>query len=230
MKNQKGFTLVEMAIVLVIIGLLLGGVLKGQELIESSRIKNAANDINGTIAAYNGYVDRFRAVPGDDNGGTAGTTSAPAGGMNRGTAWSAAAAGDANGQLSTDSPFATSGENNQFWVHTRAAGFISGSPTVTGAAALPTNAFSGLIGVTAQALGGTAVIPAGSPKVCLSNVPGKAARSLDVAMDDGNALTGIMRGYVAAADATGPTSETPPNATTANAYNDDNVFTVCRTM
>ncbi|OYY22119.1 MAG: prepilin-type cleavage/methylation domain-containing protein, partial [Thiotrichales bacterium 35-46-9] len=40
MKQQKGFTLVEMAIVLVIIGLLLGGVLKGQELIDNSRIKN----------------------------------------------------------------------------------------------------------------------------------------------------------------------------------------------
>lgn len=227
MKNQKGFTLVEMAIVLVIIGLLLGGVLKGQELIESSRIKNAANDINGVIAAYNGYVDRFRAVPGDDNGGVAtGNT----GLTDRGTAWTAAVAGNANGQLVDATPFGSDGENLQFWVHTRAAGFVAGSPATTGAAALPNNAFSGLIGVTSSALGGTTVIPAGTAKVCLSNVPGKAARSLDVAMDDGNALTGIMRGYVAAAGATGPTSETPPNATTANAYNDDNVFTVCRTM
>lgn len=220
MKQQKGFTLVEMAIVLVIIGLLLGGVLKGQELIESSRIKNAANDINGVIAAYNGYVDRFRAVPGDDNGGTAGTTSAPAGGLNRGTSWSAAVAGDANGQLAATTPFATEGENLQFWVHTRAAGFISGSPTLTGDAARPTNAFSGLIGVTAQAIGGTVAIPAGSPKVCLSNVPGKAARSLDVSMDDGNALTGVMRGFTGAV----------PDTTTANAYNDDSVYVICRTM
>ena len=42
--NQSGFTLVEIAIVLVIIGLLLGGVLKGQELINSAKVKNLAND------------------------------------------------------------------------------------------------------------------------------------------------------------------------------------------
>ena len=41
MRNkQSGFTLVEIAIVLVIIGLLLGGVLKGQELINSAKVKN----------------------------------------------------------------------------------------------------------------------------------------------------------------------------------------------
>ena len=44
MKNkQGGFTLVEIAIVLVIIGLLLGGVLKGQELINSAKVKNMAS-------------------------------------------------------------------------------------------------------------------------------------------------------------------------------------------
>ena len=40
-KQQSGFTLVEIAIVLVIIGLLLGGVLKGQELINSAKVKPA---------------------------------------------------------------------------------------------------------------------------------------------------------------------------------------------
>ncbi len=43
--QQSGFTLVEIAIVLVIIGLLLGGILKGQELINSAKVKNLANDI-----------------------------------------------------------------------------------------------------------------------------------------------------------------------------------------
>ena len=63
-KAQSGFTLVEIAIVLVIIGLLLGGVLKGQELIENGRVKNAANDMNGLVAAYNSYLDRYRKLPG----------------------------------------------------------------------------------------------------------------------------------------------------------------------
>ena len=66
--RQKGFTLVEIAIVLVIIGLLLGGILKGQEMIVQAKIKNAMADFSGISAAYHGYQDRYRALPGDDNG------------------------------------------------------------------------------------------------------------------------------------------------------------------
>src|SRR5512135_3231819 len=64
--KQKGFTLVEIAIVLVIIGLLLGGILKGQEMITQAKIKNVVNDFNGITAAVNSYKDRYRALPGDD--------------------------------------------------------------------------------------------------------------------------------------------------------------------
>ena len=63
--RQQGFTLVEIAIVLVIIGLLLGGILKGQELITSARVRNIADQNSGVQAAYYGFVDRFRQVPGD---------------------------------------------------------------------------------------------------------------------------------------------------------------------
>src|SRR5215510_7018073 len=66
--RQAGFTLVEIAIVLVIIGLLLGGILKGQEMITQARIKNIVNDFNGITAAYFSYQDRYRAIPGDDRG------------------------------------------------------------------------------------------------------------------------------------------------------------------
>ncbi len=76
-RAQSGFTLVEIAIVLVIIGLLLGGVLKGQELIENGRVKNAAADMNGISAAYNSYLDRYRRLPGDDGPNLAALT-APA--------------------------------------------------------------------------------------------------------------------------------------------------------
>src|SRR4249919_3452420 len=65
-RKQAGFTLVEIAIVLVIIGLLLGGILKGQEMITQARIKNVVNDFNGITAAYFSYMDRYKAVPGDD--------------------------------------------------------------------------------------------------------------------------------------------------------------------
>jgi len=65
--KQSGFTLIEIAIVLVIIGLLLGGVLKGQELITQAKIRNVANDLNGMSAAVYGYQDRYKKFPGDDN-------------------------------------------------------------------------------------------------------------------------------------------------------------------
>src|SRR5665647_3444069 len=64
--RQSGFTLVEIAIVLVIIGLLLGGILKGQEMITQAKIKNVINDMNGITAAFNSYQDRYKALPGDD--------------------------------------------------------------------------------------------------------------------------------------------------------------------
>src|ERR1043166_9992461 len=61
MRKQNGFTLIEIAIVLVIIGLLLGGVLKGQELITSARVRNLISQQDGIKAAFFGFQDRFRA-------------------------------------------------------------------------------------------------------------------------------------------------------------------------
>ena len=74
-QNQKGFTLVEIAIVLVIIGLLLGGVLKGQELIENSKVKSVTQDFDNIAAAYWAYRDRTGNSAGDADGdGTFSTT------------------------------------------------------------------------------------------------------------------------------------------------------------
>jgi len=70
MKKTQGFTLVEIAIVLVIIGLLLGGILKGQEMITQAKIKNVIADMSGVSAAMYGYQDRYRALPGDDKNAT----------------------------------------------------------------------------------------------------------------------------------------------------------------
>src|ERR1700694_5822012 len=64
--QQSGFTLVEIAIVLVIIGLLLGGILKGQELINSAKVKNLANDFRVIPTYIYGFQDKYKALPGDD--------------------------------------------------------------------------------------------------------------------------------------------------------------------
>ncbi len=69
LKNKKGFTLVELAIVLVIIGLLLAAILKGQDLMRSARIKKYYNQfIKGWEIAYLQYQDRTGKVLGDING------------------------------------------------------------------------------------------------------------------------------------------------------------------
>ena len=70
-QRQSGFTLVEIAIVLVIIGLLLGGIIQGQQLINSARVKNLAETNSGVQAAYFGFIDRYRQIPGDMDNTTA---------------------------------------------------------------------------------------------------------------------------------------------------------------
>ncbi len=69
-KKQKGFTLVEIAIVLVIVGLLIGGVMKGQEMINNTKLKRIQTDNAGIAAVMLFYRDRYMQIPGDDGGRT----------------------------------------------------------------------------------------------------------------------------------------------------------------
>jgi len=63
--RQRGFTLVEIAIVLIIIGLILGGVFKGQALIDSARVRSLTSDVTGIRAAWYSFQERYRSIPGD---------------------------------------------------------------------------------------------------------------------------------------------------------------------
>lgn len=209
---QSGFTLVEIAIVLVIIGLLLGGVLKGQELIENGRVKNAANDMNGIVAAYNSYLDRYRKLPGDD--GPVATLTA------RGGSWAGVTAGGNNGILTINAAqtFTGGGEGDEFFRHLRAAGFITGNPADVGVNALPVNAWGGRVGVTATDLVQGRL--AARQLVCLGNVPGKAAAALDVQLDDGRPDNGSLRATLGA-------NNVVPGAAAAT-YSEDQTYTICR--
>jgi prepilin-type N-terminal cleavage/methylation domain-containing protein len=64
-RRQGGFTLVEIAIVLMIVGLLIGGILRGQELIQSARVRNIIDQKSAIQTAYIGFLDRYRMLPGD---------------------------------------------------------------------------------------------------------------------------------------------------------------------
>lgn len=65
--SEKGFTLVELAIVLVIIGVLIGGVIKGQGMIEGARGKKVVTDATVLINAQYRYYERMGRYAGDDN-------------------------------------------------------------------------------------------------------------------------------------------------------------------
>lgn len=64
-QSQAGFSLVELSIVLVVIGLIIGGILKGQDLIESARLKSVLAQVNEYRVATTLFVERYDALPGD---------------------------------------------------------------------------------------------------------------------------------------------------------------------
>lgn len=64
-KSEKGFTLVELAIVMIIIGLLIGGVLQGQQLIQSAQITNAVSQLRSLDVAFQSFRDAYNGLPGD---------------------------------------------------------------------------------------------------------------------------------------------------------------------
>ncbi len=176
-KSQSGFTLVEIAIVLVIIGLLLGGVLKGQELITQAKIKNVANDLNGLTSAVYSYQDRYKRFPGDDSG------------AKRWPLLSSATVGDGDNVVSgaynsTDDK----DESRLFWAGLRLAGFVAGAvDSIAAAATQPVNAAGGITGVQTGALGLVGLL------ICTDGLPTKIAQSIDSQFDDGSAKTGSVR-------------------------------------
>lgn len=63
--TESGFTLVELAIVMIIIGLLIGGILKGQELITNARVSATVAQIKAVESGISGFRDKYAALPGD---------------------------------------------------------------------------------------------------------------------------------------------------------------------
>ena len=226
MKKAQGFTLVEIAIVLVIIGLLLGGILKGQEMITQAKIKNVIADFSGVSAAYHGYVDRYKQIPGDDP--CAGTTNSAISASTCGTTtgrWTGASHGDGNGVVAGKYNSTTNtDESRLWWDHLRRAGFVSGVGDQQ-----PFNALSGQLGVqTGDSAGGAALGGFSGIIICSANLPDKVAIASDTAMDDGVPNSGTVRALTQTAP--NPDVVNATAAATAYAETGTNVYTLCRSL
>ncbi|ENO89216.1 prepilin-type N-terminal cleavage/methylation domain-containing protein [Thauera linaloolentis] len=209
--RQQGFTLVEIAIVLLIVGLLLGGVLKGQELIDSAKVKNLAQDFRTLPTLVHAYQDRFRALPGDD--ARARLHLCPDSGECTGQ-------GDGNGVIDGNWDDAADSESFRFWQHVRLADLATGSSDTDNAGYLPRNAVGGRLGVQR---GGNLLGIRGAILSCSGGIPGKLVRQLDLALDDGDPAAGSMR---AGSDSGGSLII----VSTDNPLDDNASYTVCASL
>jgi prepilin-type N-terminal cleavage/methylation domain-containing protein len=130
--SQAGFTLVELAIVMIIIGLLIAGVLKGQELIANARVTATVAQIKGIDAATSTFKDTYAALPGDM---TAPTTRLP-----NCLAAPCGVAGNGDGKLATTPGAAPGPESTAFFPQLSAADLLTGiSPNAVGGTAFGVN-------------------------------------------------------------------------------------------
>jgi prepilin-type N-terminal cleavage/methylation domain-containing protein len=181
---QQGLTLVEIAVVLAIIGLLIGSVLKGQQMITNAKVAKVESDFKGISAAILAYQDRYGVLPGDD---PAASTRFPGN-------WAAADNGNGNGAIGG----AWNGTNNaqesrKIWKHLRGAGFLKGPVDDTAASyQQPAHSFKGLIGFEQGLynLSGHVIV--------FGTLKGDVAQVLEARGDDGNPSKGSLQGNAAA--------------------------------
>lgn len=217
---QRGFTLVEIATTLVIIGLLIGGALAGMEIVENARVVSTIKQVRSYDAATLAFQNTYGALPGDIKQPTRipGCTTSPC-----------TLAGDGNKFIGDTRGDYFNNENNTFWLHLLKAGLIDGvnpnsswTPPDYKTASYPKAPIGGDIMIMYNILSGTATWPDGlsghwwlfgkgistaitgtstpygidsSHPVYMieSAVPLESIRKVDLKIDDGKPWTGRVK-------------------------------------
>jgi prepilin-type N-terminal cleavage/methylation domain-containing protein len=187
MKNRRGFTLVELALVMVVIGLLFGGIIKGQEMIKNARVKRFSAEQRSLAEAIYAYYDKYSYYPGDD--------------PNAFAKWSlltVSANGNGNGLIANTTVSTTpvwncsaaGQEQCNLWGVLRQAGFLSGSLFASAR-----HVFKGPIAVTYYTLPAWGTANAFLTHwIVYQDIPNDVCQALDSQYDDGNWQTGNIRG------------------------------------
>jgi prepilin-type N-terminal cleavage/methylation domain-containing protein len=150
--NATGFSLVELSIVLVILGLLVGGILAGQSLIRAAELRSVTVDYNRFVAATQTFRDKYFALPGDMPNATAfwGSANAtPATCRTTVSTTTATCDGNGDGAITTVDSWTTVHEIHSYWKHLANAGLIEGNYTGTQGSSGATNTWYVIAGVNA---------------------------------------------------------------------------------
>jgi len=215
MKKQQGFTLVELAISLMIIGLLIGAVLKGQELIGNSMSVQVVRQLQGYRTAIAAFRGTYNKLPGD--------MTTPSTRLPNCTADPCSVAGNGDGLIGTakrgaDAPTLATiikDEPRVFWVQLAAASLITGvNTTITNGSTfsgkmgneIPATAIEGMgVGVNSYTnnpyyggsmIAGNYFVLRGLTDANADNgypLTARRAKFIDAKMDDGTALSGEVR-------------------------------------
>ena len=186
-KKQNGFTLVEIALVLVVTGLLIGGVLKARELIFNANLKRIERDKAGIVSAIFSYQDRYRRLPGDDDNAkqrfsiySDGNNDPAPNNIN----------GDNSGTIDGFWNGTANSETANFWKHLRASGLIPGDGDDD---TQPTNAFGGIVGIRDGSL-----LISGHVLI-VGSISGDIAKILENRFDDSDPTTGLIQSDITSA-------------------------------